>query len=115
MHKENMLAMPPSGAVQCRVVLWTLTFCNSLMIIGKLLGHTQVKTTDGCAHLAQDSMQTAASCIKESIGADLLTGDSDQNVAKRNLQVRKPSYPFDRGPLFPIIVKASLLEFRKCV
>ena len=32
MHKENMLAMPPSGAVQCRVVLWTLAFCTSLMI-----------------------------------------------------------------------------------
>ena len=72
MHKENMLAMPPSGAVQCRVVLWTLTFCNSLMIIGKLLGHSDIGTTVGYAHLARDSLHEVAERIAGSIAADIL-------------------------------------------
>ena len=42
-------------------------------MIGKLLGHTQVRTTARYAHLARDSMQTAASRITESIGGNLMT------------------------------------------
>ena len=75
MHKENMLAMPPSGAVQCRVVLWTLTFCNSLMIIGKLLGHRKVTTTARYAHLARDTEKASAFKVGRSIGADILGND----------------------------------------
>ena len=48
-----------------------LALGESLMI-GKLLGHTQVQTTARYAHLARDSMQTAASRIAESIGGNLM-------------------------------------------
>ena len=50
-----------------------LALGESLTMIGKLLGHTQVQTTARYAHLARDSMQTAASRITESIGGDLMT------------------------------------------
>ena len=49
-----------------------LALGESLTMIGKLLGHTQVQTTARYAHLARDSMQTAASRITESIGGNLL-------------------------------------------
>ncbi len=49
-----------------------LALGESLTMIGKLLGHTQVQTTARYAHLARDSMQTAASRITESIGGSLL-------------------------------------------
>ena len=48
-----------------------LALGESLTMIGKLLGHTQVQTTARYAHLARDSMQTAASRITESIGGSL--------------------------------------------
>ena len=41
-------------------------------MIGKLLGHTQVQTTARYAHLARDSIQTAAARIIRSIGDNLL-------------------------------------------
>ena len=41
-------------------------------MIGELLGHTQVQTTARYAHLARDSVQTAASRITESIGGNLM-------------------------------------------
>ena len=44
--------------------------------LGKLLGHTQVQTTARYAHLARDSIQTAAARITESIGGNLL-GDNN--------------------------------------
>ena len=47
-----------------------LALGESLTMIGKLLGHTQVQTTARYAHLARDSMQNAASRITESIGGD---------------------------------------------
>ena len=40
-------------------------------MIGKLLGHTQVQTTARYAHLARDSIQTAAARITGSIGDNL--------------------------------------------
>ena len=43
-------------------------------MIGKLLGHTQVQTTARYAHLARDSIQTAAARITGSIGGNLDTG-----------------------------------------
>ena len=49
-----------------------LALGESLTIIGKLLGHTQVQTTARYAHLARDSIQTAASRITGSIGGNLL-------------------------------------------
>ena len=49
-----------------------LALGESLTMIGKLLGHTQVQTTARYAHLARDSIQTAAARITGSIGGDLL-------------------------------------------
>ncbi len=51
-----------------------LALGESLTMIGKLLGHTQVQTTARYAHLARDSIQTAASRITQSIGDNLLGG-----------------------------------------
>ena len=45
-----------------------LALGESLTMIGKLLGHTQVQTTARYAHLARDSIQTAAARITGSIG-----------------------------------------------
>ena len=44
---------------------------EGLPMIGKLLGHTQVQTTARYAHLARDSIQTAAAQITGSIGGNL--------------------------------------------
>ena len=49
-----------------------LALGESLTMIGKLLGHTQVQTTARYAHLARDSIQSAASRVTDSIGCDLL-------------------------------------------
>ena len=48
-----------------------LALGESLTMIGKLLGHTQVQTTARYAHLARDSIQTAAARIRGSIGGNL--------------------------------------------
>ena len=48
-----------------------LALGESLTMIGKLLGHTQVQTTARYAHLARDSIQTAAARITGSIGENL--------------------------------------------
>ena len=46
---------------------------ESLTMIGKLLGHTQVQTTARYAHLARDSIQNAAARITGSIGGNKLS------------------------------------------
>ena len=56
---------------------------ESLTMIGKLLGHTQVQTTARYAHLARDSIQTAAARITGSIGGNL---SSVQVVDETNRQ-----------------------------
>ena len=48
-----------------------LALGESLPMIGKLLGHTQVQTTARYAHLARDSIQSAAARITGSIGGNL--------------------------------------------
>ena len=48
-----------------------LALGESLTMIGKLLGHTQVQTTARYAHLPRASVQTAAACITGSIGQNL--------------------------------------------
>ena len=53
-----------------------LALGESLTMIGKLLGHTQVQTTARYAHLARDSIQTAAARITGSIGESLAPGDA---------------------------------------
>ena len=58
-----------------------LALGESLTMIGKLLGHTQVQTTARYAHLARDSIQTAAARITESIGGNLL-GEREDDIAQ---------------------------------
>ena len=48
-----------------------LALGESLTMIGRLLGHTKVQTTARYAHLARDSMQSAAARVTESIGGNL--------------------------------------------
>ena len=48
-----------------------LALGESHTMIGKLLGHTQVQTTARYAHLARNSIQTAAARITGSIGGNL--------------------------------------------
>ena len=52
-----------------------LALVESLTMIGKLLGHTQVQTTARYAHLARHSIQNAAARITGSIGGNLLGGE----------------------------------------
>ena len=60
-----------------------LALGESLTMIGKLLGHTQVQTTARYAHLARDSIQTAAARITGSIGGNLLGGDEMKRAFTR--------------------------------
>ena len=60
-----------------------LALGESLTMIGKLLGHTQVQTTARYAHLARDSIQTAAARITGSIGGNLLGGDEKNRALTR--------------------------------
>ena len=58
-----------------------LALGESLPMIGKLLGHTQVQTTARYAHLARDSVKASASKIADSIGADILARDPGPDAA----------------------------------
>ena len=51
-----------------------LALGESLPMIGRLLGHTQVETTARYAHLAQDSVKESAVRVADSIAGDLLAG-----------------------------------------
>ena len=61
-----------------------LALGESLPMIGKLLGHTQVQTTARYAHLARDSVKASASKIADSIGADILAGEAAQDTVREN-------------------------------
>ena len=50
-----------------------LALGESLPVIGKLLGHTEVQTTARYSHLAEDSVMESAARIAASIGEDILT------------------------------------------
>ena len=49
-----------------------LTLGESLPMIGRLLGHTQVETTARYAHLAQDSVWDSGVRVADSIAGDFL-------------------------------------------
>lgn len=51
-----------------------LALGESLPMIGRLLGHSEVQTTERYAHLASDWLKESAVRISESIAADILTG-----------------------------------------
>jgi len=48
-----------------------LALGESLPVIGKLLGHSEVQTTARYAHLAEDSVMESAARIAASIGEDI--------------------------------------------
>ena len=48
---------------------------ESLPMIGKLLGHTQVNTTARYAHLARDTVKASASRVGDSIGEALTSAE----------------------------------------
>ena len=52
-----------------------LALGESLPMIGKLLGHTQIQTTARYAHLARDSIRVSAARVAASIGEDILPRD----------------------------------------
>ena len=60
-----------------------LALGESLSMIGRLLGHTQVETTARYAHLAQDSVRESAIRVGDSIASDLLAGYSIQDISAR--------------------------------
>ena len=49
-----------------------LALGETLPVIGKLLGHSDIETTARYAHLAQDSIHETAERIAESIAANML-------------------------------------------
>ena len=49
-----------------------LALGETLPVIGKLLGHSDIDTTARYAHLAQDSLHETAERIADSIAADIL-------------------------------------------
>ena len=51
-----------------------LALGESLPMIGKLLGHSKIGTTERYAHLARDSIKTSSARVADSIGADILSG-----------------------------------------
>ena len=55
-----------------------LALGHSLPMIGRLLGHSEVQTTERYAHLTADWVRDSAVRISESIAADILTGYSEQ-------------------------------------
>ena len=53
---------------------------QSLLMIGRLLGHSAVQTTERYAHLAADWVRESAVRILDSIADDILTGYSGQHA-----------------------------------
>ncbi|MCY4452195.1 MAG: site-specific integrase [Immundisolibacterales bacterium] len=50
-----------------------LALGESLPMIGELLGHRRVRTTERYAHLSRDSVKVSASRVADSIGAAILS------------------------------------------
>ena len=55
---------------------------ESLPMIGKLLGHTQIRTTARYAHLARDSVDASAARVADSIGADMAAGGDARDAGR---------------------------------
>ena len=58
-----------------------LALGESLPMIGKLLGHSQIETTARYAHLARDSVHESAARIADSIAADLIPNGGELRTA----------------------------------
>ena len=64
-----------------------LALGESLPMIGRLLGHSEVQTTKRYAHLASDGVKESVASISESIAADVLTGYPGQEGNSRGLMI----------------------------
>ena len=62
-----------------------LALGESLPMIGRLLGHTQVETTARYAHLAQDSVRESAVRVSDSIAMDLIIGYSGSSEGRTEI------------------------------
>ncbi len=60
-----------------------LALGESLPMIGKRLGHSQVETTARYAHLARDSVHEAAVRVSDIIAADILKGYGEVSLQSR--------------------------------
>ena len=89
---SHIMGRPSEGSNYCRKTKYCLrqTYASralalgeSLTMIGKLLGHTQVQTTARYAHLARDSIQNAAARITGSIGGNLSSAQSDDEITRQ--------------------------------
>ena len=69
-------------AVGHNVSTRALALGESLPMIRKLLGHTQIQTTARYAHLARDSVKASASRVADSIGAELAAGGDAGNAGR---------------------------------
>ncbi len=69
-----------------------LALGESLPMIGKLLGHTQVETTARYAHLARDSVHEAAVRVADSIATDILGEDWRHAFGQYAAQARTGSH-----------------------
>ena len=65
-----------------------LALGESLPMIGRLLGHSQIETTARYAHLARDSVREAAECIAASIAGDILQKDPPERIAQSDSKSR---------------------------
>ena len=58
-----------------------LALGESLPVIVKLLGHSQIQTTARYAHLARDSVKTSAARVAASIAGDFLHGSGSERAS----------------------------------
>ena len=63
------------------------------MMIGTLLGHTQIRTTARYAHLARDSIQNAAARITGSIGGNLAAGQPANPSRREEMTLAYSRHP----------------------
>ena len=54
---------------------------ESLSIIGRLLGHRQIRSTSRYTHLARDTVNASASRVSDSIGVDILEQDEPADTS----------------------------------
>ncbi|MFN9148315.1 MAG: tyrosine-type recombinase/integrase, partial [Hyphomonadaceae bacterium] len=59
----------------------------SLQLIGKALGHTQIKTTERYAHLRDDPLQAMVD----------LVGERFENIVRKKVEVPRPTSPVFDG------------------
>ena len=69
-----------------------LALGESLPVIAKLLGHSQIRTTAWYAHLARDSVKASAARVAASIAEDFLTLKGDRRKVLENSPIRLQAY-----------------------